>query len=629
MRAIHFLYEEQQLDEVAMNPNALRTMASKVGATAGMEFEMIIPEMENPDDDTDYENDFDSDDRASSFNGIEDFFMGGDGNNSRVEVRSMIEAMRESFWEWASEYQANDWSNSGKEYLKDYIELNDDFDFDQAREVAIDELRDNYPEIEEDSDEWNQYIEERIEKELEAFIDDEWQSNGRIYDRAYESFVDDYEYPDEGDWLDSYHFKYMSDVYNEFGSDHSVYWPYTRPVGGSGEGELNDLAVDFSDAIGRGVNASTSYHGVRKDNEYTIEPDGSLNPDSDDDAGLEFVSPPLPLDEMIQDLQKTVAWAKNRSCYTNESTGLHMNVSVPGYSLNKLDYVKLALLMGDEYVLNDFGRIANSYAKSAMGKIREQLPSDPKQVQVLLQQMKNGLAKEASKAIHSGQTDKYTSINTKTGYIEFRSPGGNWLDEDLPKLINTLYRFVVALDAACDPEKYRKDYLKKLYAVLQPKSEGDTIAYFAQYAAGTLSKEQLSALIKTMRGTATGSYWWNVAVDMQRIEVVASNKEEAWQKATESNPEWRRYNINQADIKPIKPFVDNRPEQSSIQGVAGAPQPVGQQTKSTEQAYEIYTTLTNQANTRFTAGNDKEAMQMLSMWRDGHPGVNYGVRRAR
>jgi hypothetical protein len=45
----------------------------------------------------------------------------------------------------------------------------------------------------------------------------------------------------------------------------------------------------------------------------------------------------------------------------------------------------------------------------------------------------------ATKAIHSGQTDKMvTSINTKEGYIEFRSPGGDWLDENFDKIENTL-----------------------------------------------------------------------------------------------------------------------------------------------------------------------------------------------
>jgi hypothetical protein len=594
MRAINFLYEEQQLDEVAMNPNALRTMASKVGATAGMEFEMIVPDMESPED-TEYENDMDSDERASSWGGIEDFFMGGNDSNYRPDVRRMIEKLQEDFYEWVNEVVWERWSDEGREYFDNYIE--DEFDEDTAREEALDELAGDDPEISPDDDR----VDELVREKKREWLDSEWENEGRSYDNARESFEEDERNSiDEGDWLDS-NYRWMSDIWENFGSDHDVYWPYQTEINDGSE--LGDLADDFNRAIGRGVNASSTYHGVRNEGEYTIEPDGSLDPDDSDDTGLEFVSPPLPLDEMIKDLAKTVAWAKARGCYTNNSTGLHMNVSVPSYSFNKLDYVKLALLLGDEYVLREFGRSANGYAKSAMGKIREKLPTDPSQVQALLQQVKNGMAQEASKAIHAGHTDKYTSINTKSGYIEFRSPGGNWLDEDLDKLVNTLYRFVVALDAACDPEKYKKDYLKKLYAVLQPKSEDDSIAYFAQYAAGTLSKEQLTAMIKTMRGTATGSYWWNVAVDGQRIELVASNKEHAWEKAKDENPAWRRFNITDADIKPLRKYSD-------------APQAPQQ---ARQQQYEIFTTAdgrsVNNENgqpIRFNATNPEDAESKIA-----------------
>ena len=72
--------------------------------------------------------------------------------------------------------------------------------------------------------------------------------------------------------------------------------------------------------------------------------------------------------------------------------------------------------------------------------------------------MRNGMEQLASKAIHSGTTDKYTSINTKDGYIEFRSPGGDWLNQNFDKIENTLLRFTVALSAAMDPEAYRQEY---------------------------------------------------------------------------------------------------------------------------------------------------------------------------
>ena len=100
-------------------------------------------------------------------------------------------------------------------------------------------------------------------------------------------------------------------------------------------------------------------------------------------------------------------------------------------------------------------------------------------------------------------TDKYTSINLKSGYVEFRSPGGNWLKEDITVLQSTIARFIVALDAACDPTKYQKEYATKLYKLIQgstPTDENsDTISYFSQYAAGKLSKEELVSIIKQIQ----------------------------------------------------------------------------------------------------------------------------------
>ena len=75
----------------------------------------------------------------------------------------------------------------------------------------------------------------------------------------------------------------------------------------------------------------------------------------------------------------------------------------------------------------------------------------------------------ASKALHSGSTDKFTSINTKDNRVEFRGPGGNYLKmyKKNPKdLFTPMARFAVALEAAVDPQKYRDEYQKKLYKAL-------------------------------------------------------------------------------------------------------------------------------------------------------------------
>jgi hypothetical protein len=279
----------------------------------------------------------------------------------------------------------------------------------------------------------------------------------------------------------------------------------------------------------------------------------------------------MPIDEMISDLNKVKAWADKTGCYTNDSTGLHINISVPNYSIDKLDYVKLAILMGDEYILDLFGRSGNNYAKSAMGKIQTALKAKPEAAAQIMDLMKQGLDGAATKAIHTGITDKFTSINTKTGYIEFRSPGGDWLDGNFAKIENTLLRFTVALSAAIDPTAYRKEYLTKLYKLLSEgmdKSDVDVIQLFSNYSAGELDK---AALIRQVRqkqlardvgkGKLAGQkMWWKVTNptnSLASINVVAASKEQAIAKAVEPNnyPDWARVQ-NTLRATPLRPYQE-------------------------------------------------------------------------
>ena len=337
------------------------------------------------------------------------------------------------------------------------------------------------------------------------------------------------------------------------------------------------------------------------------EPDGSLEGDDSDDAGLEFVSPPMPIDELIADLNKVKKWADRENCYTNDSTGLHINISVPNYSLEKLDYIKLALLMGDKYVLDQFGRAGNTYTKSAIDKIRAKIKAQPERAQEFLDKMRSGMGQLASKAIHDGTTDKYTSINTKDGYIEFRSPGGDWLNENFSKIENTLLRFTVALSAAINPEAYREEYLKKFYKLLDVKGSGDPLTYFAKYAAGEMPKAALKSFIKQSQlerkvakdPTGGQQYWWRVekegrgAPNGAIIEVVATSKEEALEKAAAEwgyQPGRSRFSMMNADAYPIRPY--NAPPAGSelerVERAAGVGQQAPEQTG--RYTYRAFTT---------------------------------------
>ena len=475
--------EDQDLFEINMSPTNLKKLAAETGALAGMEFEMIVPGVDGGDSE-ELEPDYDYDEPVTSIEDAAQFFDDGDYNGRR-EIQRLREQMSDNYQDWLGEAWQSHWESYkdtivfryGKENWSE-ADIAEIMGLDEAETEAL-ENRGVTPE------EYMEASDKVIADELDPWLND-------AQEDAQEEYYDE---DHEEDWLASEDLDQMSSVERQY----EISWPYWSSGGGDEGAGIESVADEFREAIGRKVNWSAEYHGGKREpNAYVVEPDGSLIPGDSDDAGLEFVSPPLPIDEMISDLNKVKAWAKQRGCYTSKAakTGLHINVSVPGFDNDKLDYVKLAMLLGDEYVLNQFGRLGNSYANSAMGIIKERIAQRPEDAAAMLQKMKAGMGELATKVIHSGTTSKFTSINTKDGYIEFRSPGGDWLDDNFDKIETTLLRFVVALDAAMDPAKYRDEYLKKLYAVLKPKDQNDTLSYFAKFAAGELPKAALKSFIK-------------------------------------------------------------------------------------------------------------------------------------
>jgi hypothetical protein len=181
--------------------------------------------------------------------------------------------------------------------------------------------------------------------------------------------------------------------------------------------------------------------------------------------------------------------------------------------------------------------------------------------------MKGHLNDLASRALEYTSTHKYTSANIKDGYVEFRSPGGDWLNDlgdNKNKIENTMLRFVVALDAATDQEKYRQEYLKKLYKMLAPAGETSTIEYFSKYVAGELPKAALRSFIRQAQlerkvkadSNSGEKYWWRVTRPgyNSSVEVVATSKEEAIQKGKAEYTDWAALTNIQA--RPIRPYQE-------------------------------------------------------------------------
>ena len=614
MRYQDLTLTEAELMEINMSPGSLKKLTANIDALAGMEFEMCVPNAAGADEDYEPEPDYDSDERARSIDDVCEFFHDGD-HNSRHEIQRLRERMQRDFEDWSDERLMEDWSEQGMDAIYEYVKNNvDDDTIIEALGLEPD-AEGNPPTV--GRKEWALYAEKCMEE------------HGDIYDSAYEEFRDDwYNNSDhEETWLEHEGMELMSDVESQY----HITWPHWHYDGQNANGvDVEYVADDFRQAIGRKVNYSSNYHGGKREpGAYVVEPDGSIDVDDTADGGLEFVSPPLPLSELLSDLAKVKEWANRTGCYTNNSTGLHINVSVPGFDINNLDYVKLALLLGDEHILEVFGRMGNSYCKSAMEVVKKRVKNNPDAAENLLNQMRGHLDQMASKAIHTGVTDKFTSINTKSGYIEFRSPGGDWLNKlsEGDEIQHTLLRFVVALDAALKPDLYREEYLKKLYKVLDVHSEKDPLWYFVKYSAGGFSPTVLKSFVRqaqlerdVKRGKDKGPMWWRVykegkgAANGAVIEVVASGKEEALDKASQEwgvfSNEYRRAMY----AEPVRPY----------DGV------------DTSRPYELYDRRSNTVVATFRASDDDAALQKLDQFRAGQvrtqgitvPQANeiYGVR---
>jgi hypothetical protein len=613
-----FVTEQDNLFEITMSPTSLKKLSAQTGALAGMEFEMIVPGA-GDDDDGDQEPDYDFDQRCRSIQDARDFFYDGDFN-SRRDIERMSDRMQDDYAEWLYERLDTDFTNESEYLISEWVannvdesEWNPDDLEGEARQEALDEFIANV-DADPSSDYYQQAWAEYREENQDSY--------------------------DESDWLDAEDLDLMSGVENVY----NITWPHWRSTG-SGEVSVEDTADSFQAAVGRDVKASSSYHSGRVERpstrslHYIVEPDASLDPDDSDDQGLEFVSPPLPIEELLSDLNKVKAWADKTGCYTNDSTGLHINVSVPGWTqgTDQLDYVKLALLLGDEFVLDSFGRASNTYTKSAMGKIVDIVRQRPDRAQLLMNRMKKGLDQLATRLVHSRQTEKYTSINIKNGYIEFRSPGGDWLNDKFPEIENTLRRFTVALSAAVDPDAYRQEYLKKLYKLLDVSGEKDPLSYFAKYAAGELPKAALKSFVRQAqleRGIKRGKEQpqddvtpfeiYNRLNDAVVSTVLARNAQEAM-------AELEQFRQEQVQAQGIT--VAQATATYGIRHATGEPAtPQQPQGVDTRVDYELYSRASGAVIDTFPARNDDEAQIRLDDYRQHGAGQsnpdNFGVRRA-
>lgn len=468
---------EQKITEVNMSPGALKSFAASPVAQEmfmGFEAEMLISDLEQTDAtawEPDYSQDIPFPFDNNWYKVAADWLMSGDNPNTPQLVKRKLDDLQQGLMDFIEDKMQNYLASyAGRVALRRIIAKDRGADADEAT-------------VNRDIDTQNEYFDHAVDKIREhyygatnympEFLDDE-----RIHTM-----------------------KDFCQVYN-------MSWPHYDK---SYEGDLTfeDLESNFVDYTGYSATVSREYHGAKRGaNVWIFEPDTSIDAEGDNAAGVELVSPPMPLADGLEALDRFWGWADQIGAYTNDSCGFHVGVSIKGKNKYDLDIVKLVLFLGDEYVLQRYKRLFNDYTVSSLRTIRNGLDQSWQNKQYDLDQaigiVKKGVNKLAQSVMIQGMAStqkKHVSVNVREKYVEFRSAGGNYI-ERRDEIQNTILRYVRAMAIAADPEAEKQEYAKKLYKLFdraKTPNENDTMNYFSQYIAGKITKSELKSRLYKVR----------------------------------------------------------------------------------------------------------------------------------
>ena len=513
--------EEVEIDEASMSAGALADFAKSEFAqslTVGFEAEMVYPNLE-PDDGLDRTRpDLTKDEDfpvESGWKGaLRDFFTSGDVPNDGRSVERVIDDIESIYLEWVDEW-FDDWLETDKAK-----KLAEKYDIDYKLAKNKDDQSNAYYSL--------QLRFRRLSSTLRTFVEEAGLET-------------------------------MSGIWNRY--RRYIDWPYptTSDITAGPRGLANSLAK----SINVKTTYSQQYHGATRDSEsWIFEPDSSIRA-TNGGMGLELVSPPMPFPEAMTKLNQFFDWAQDQDAYTNKTTGFHVGVSIPNQTMDNIDHLKLVLFLGDQYVLNQFGRAANTYAESFYSKMTDYLNLGNGDISPLLDKLRQGIkslafAELRKQMVNWQQGDRYVSVNIKDNYIEFRSAGGDYI-KNVDKIKNTILRYVRAMGIAADPEAYKQEYAKKSYQLLstavKPNVSAEISKAFDRYVSGAITRSELKQLLIRLQskrkmekgdipgegpnGPGTYIVTYRIGSDTQQKTIRNSaNRADAWRRATEMLHKW-------------------------------------------------------------------------------------------
>ena len=215
---------------------------------------------------------------------------------------------------------------------------------------------------------------------------------------------------------------------------------------------------------------------------WKIVRDSSITGDGSIGIGVELCtpSPPMGAKESLAHLKKIFDWMESKDIETNQTTGFHLNISFKNM-IEKLDWVKLVMFLGENKILTDFNREGNRHALPASQDLIDKIGKLVSSGKRGLDELQPVLANSSEMQAWAKKTltaEKYRTINfgkAAQGYLEFRAAGGEGYHREYQLIEETVGRIVTALQIACDPNIYKEEYLKKLSSLILKAKTGKNV----------------------------------------------------------------------------------------------------------------------------------------------------------
>ena len=395
------------------------------------------------------------------------------------------DSVYESFREWLFEEKVDEFlpdlvDNWIEENREDEDNLNNFLDSGSGpSSEAIEIYKNNFKETdpkeyenrEEDGWEYMNWCREYVEEEYEeAYLDwlrDIARDDGDLDQAAFEEAEMNYTVDE---WI-SENYSYMSNFLEDYGIDYSEY----------SEGDLTEVANWVEEWANNNSfqtgHVETGAYGTTETDGWAVEDDSSIEGNG---AGAEIISPVFSSPrEMLEEMRDMFRALSVQGTETNHSTGLHVTMSWHGENPklkkdeddeffgtaatgpNKL---KMATLLGDEYLLDQFGRRNNSYTKSQqrnVSKAAERLSDgDLKNMDKMEDELSKGIDDGKFNTIHFKAEKDRTS---GTNLVEFRIGGGEdyHIESNFNKIVKAVVRYATVMEAG-HTDKYEADYAKAI-----------------------------------------------------------------------------------------------------------------------------------------------------------------------